>query len=471
MAEAVDEKKESLRRLRAHFVGHPIFRDSQARPVAHFGLTDFVHPVSSDVIDDMADCMVNNIAPAVLSTITVVVSIADRSGGSIAHAVAVRLGVPYSLANWYPIGSPGEVLVDHCPGFSGNGLIYINGLREGMTALVVTDVMRTSQTAKNLVLACQSAGVTVAALCVGCEIVDFQGWSQVTSLCPVNAVVSVYLRGETTKEAPSRNVPIVAPSVPITYNSQAQAAAAHAAAVAAAWVPHPVNRSPRMSEIKRMPLALIEEKMERVARTFLHVSIHRNPHLAYPYSFFSLTDFVPPLHPSMLEDMADLIVYYGDFSRCDVIVSEADRGGGPLVHAVAVRTGLPYVLANWYPSGEGVGASSGASVGFSGEGRICVNGLKPEDRCIFVDDMLSSGGTAEGVIRAIVQLGAIAVEGVFVSEKLYPKPKTPCGEAQIPERKGLKRLRSLFPFFTITTIVQFVAEGQSTTEHHCRVGE
>jgi adenine/guanine phosphoribosyltransferase-like PRPP-binding protein len=217
-----DTIKASLDRVRQHFVAQPIFRDGDGRPVAHFGVTDFVKPIRSDVIDDMADCMIANIAPAVLSAVNIVVSIADRSGGSIAHAVALRLRVPYTLANWYPLGSPGEVLVGKCPGFSGSGVIYINGLKEGMTAWVVCDVMRTSQTAKNLVVACQSAGVTVVAVSVGCELVEFNGRRDVGALCPVNSVVSVRLRGEATKESlASANVPILALPMAkeIAYNS------------------------------------------------------------------------------------------------------------------------------------------------------------------------------------------------------------------------------------------------------------
>ena len=447
--------EESWCRVRDHFIRQPIFRDSAARPVTHFGLTDFVAPMSAQVINDIADCMIRDIGAAAAS-VDLVVSIADRSGGSLAHAVALRLRVPYSLANWYPVGSPGEVLVDHCPGFSGNGLIYINGLKPGKTVLIVMDVLKSGTTAKHLASACIGAGCALAGVSVACEIVDRKGRDQFTGTCPLKAVVAIYLRGEATKEAPNRNAE--------TAGTPAGAAALQP------WRPYPVLTTSRVAELKKMPLQIVNEKMERVARTFLHISIHRNPHLSYPYSFFSLTDFVPPLHPDLLEDMADLVVYFGNFSRCDVIVSEADRGGGPLVHAVAVRTGLPYVLANWYSSGEGVGASSGAQVGFSGEGSIIVNGLRPEDRCVFIDDMLSSGGTAEGVIRSIVQLGAIPVEGVFVSEKLYPKPNLRGGEPQLPERKGLKRLRSLFPFFDVTTIVQFVAEGDKTTAHHCRVG-
>ena len=78
--------------------------------------------------------------------------------------------------------------------------------------------------------------------------------------------------------------------------------------------------------------------------------------------------------PDMVETMADLCCYYSSMETCDVIVSEADRGGGPLAHACALRMGLPYVLAVWSTAVETT-SSVDAQIGFSGVGRLFVNGL------------------------------------------------------------------------------------------------
>jgi adenine phosphoribosyltransferase len=280
----------------------------------------------------------------------------------------------------------------------------------------------------------------------GCEILEAGGREQLRDF-DVHCIVPVHLRGERTKEAPNEQEGRTAVLAPTTAP------------------PRPL--ASLVGAIKKMSQEQLSAKMERVGRTFVGVPINRNERLSYPYSFFALTDFLPALEPQLVEDMADICVYFGDFTRADVLVSEADRGGGPLIQAVAVRTNLRYVLANWYPSGEGIGATSDAQVGFSGEGRIIVNGVKAEDRCIFVDDMLSSGGTAEGVLRSLVLLGGIPVEGVFISEKLYPAQQ-PGG---LPERKGKARLNSSFPHFKVTTAVQFIAEGDFTVAPQSRVGE
>lgn len=448
-----------------HFVRVPIVRDNRGRPAAFFGVTDFTTPIDCGVVEDMAEAMVAefvqghpfesaNDTPAaaggssgggdatMLPPVDLVVSIADRSSGPLAHAVARRLGVPYSLANWYPIGSPGEVPIEQCAGFSGSGVIYLNGVKRGNRVWIVMDVLKTGATAANLAKGVAAAGGHLVQLSFGCELLEYEGRGVLGEQHSVHCLVGVHLRGEETKEGGGASRAIVNPPKRAPVTSQ-------------------------ISLLKQMSPELVQEKIARVTATFVGVPIHRNPHLSYPYSFFALTDFVPVLAPQLVEDMADLCIFYGDFTRCDVIVSEADRGGGPLVQACSVRTGLPYVLANWYPSGEGVGASSAAQVGFSGEGRIVLNGVRSEDRCIFVDDMLSSGGTAEGVVKSIVQLGGVPVEGVFISEKLYP-PKKAGG---LPDRKGKARLNSIFPHFDVTTVAQFVAEGDMTKAPPNRIGD
>jgi adenine/guanine phosphoribosyltransferase-like PRPP-binding protein len=432
-----DSPKAFLSRVRDHFAEQPIHRDASGKLSAYFGVTDFTEPIDAHVIEDMAQAMV--LTAETLSTVDLIVSIADRSGGALTHAVARRLSIPYSLANWYPEGSPGEIEVEKCPGFSGNGVIFLNGLRQGQRVALVMDVLRNGGTAGKLIDACQRAGATVAVAVFGCELAALGGREKLQDV-PAVSMVTVSMEGEMTKEAGS---PLPATLYP------------------------PQQQPSRTLEIKSMSAEELNAKMERVTKSFVGVPIQRNPYLSYPYSFFSLTDFVPTLDPQLVEDMADLCVYYGDFSKCDVLVSEADRGGGPLIQAVAIRTNLPYVMANWYPSGEGVGASSDAQVGFSGQGRIVVNGIVPEARCIFVDDMLSSGGTAEGVVKSIVQLGGIPIEGVFISEKLYP-PKTP---GELPVRKGMQRLNASFPYFKVTAIAQFIADGNVTTGPANRVGD
>ncbi len=190
----------------------------------------------------------------------------------------------------------------------------------------------------------------------------------------------------------------------------------------------------------------IDQKLERIRHIFIGVPIIRSNE--YPYSFFSLTDFIPPLHPRLVEDMADLIVNYSDFlENADIIVSEADRGGGPLTHAVAARANLPYSLANWYPKGIAGEIFVRASVGFSGEGNVFLNGLSAGQRVVLVDDLLSTGGTALALLTAVKKSGAIPIEALFVGEKI--------------DQGGRRTIANSYNI-PVKSIVQFIARGKHT---------
>lgn len=202
--------------------------------------------------------------------------------------------------------------------------------------------------------------------------------------------------------------------------------------------------------VKAKPLKSngITDKLARIKKTFINKPVHFSKE-GYPYSFFTLTDFLPPMEPALLEDMAELLVHFGDFKDVDLIVSEADRGGGPLAHAVAVRTGIPYTLANWYPIGGHGELHVAADVGFSGKGDIFLNGVKKGQKIILVDDLLSSGGTALALIRAILKGGATVKQTLFVAEKVLMG-----GRKKIEEKYDVP----------IITLVRFYAENKLTRE-------
>jgi adenine/guanine phosphoribosyltransferase-like PRPP-binding protein len=461
---------EALCRVRDQFAKQPICQDGDTAPRVYFNITDFAAPLSHTVIDDIAACMADAVQ---FGHADAVVSIADRSSGCIAHEVARLAGLPYTLANWYPAGMPGEVQVQPCAGFSGGGHIWLNGLKRGKKVVVVLDILKTGRTAGNIVTACLRAGCVVTNVVFAGELVEYGGREH-PELCEhdVSSLVRVHVRGERTKEVHEDDT-----FLPTTAAAAAGGSAPTPARIAALIDGNDALRvaelravDPRSAAIRALRQATAQEraaKMSKITSAFVNIPIVNNPELCeYPYCFFQLTDFNPMMVPDVVEEMADLMVMLADFERCDVIVSEADRGGAPLAQAVARRTGRPFVLANWYPLGEGIGASTSVNVGFSGDGSVHLNGISEGDRCIFVDDMLSSGGTAEGVLGSIVKLGGIPVECVFASEKLYP-PKT---AASLPFRKGIDRLATAYPQVTMTTLVQFVVQGARTFAPHERIG-
>lgn len=145
----------------------------------------------------------------------------------------------------------------------------------------------------------------------------------------------------------------------------------------------------QIKKIKSLSKEDLQRKLRRVKKSFINIPVVTGKN-QYPYSFFSLTDFNPPMDPKLMEDMADLLIYFGNFTNIDLIVSEADRGGGPLTQMVALKTDIPYTLANWYPVHAKGAISIKADVGFSGHGVISVFGIKKNQNIILVDDIISS---------------------------------------------------------------------------------
>lgn len=201
-----------------------------------------------------------------------------------------------------------------------------------------------------------------------------------------------------------------------------------------------------IKQIKSLTKNEIQNKLERVSKVFSDIPIVIGKD-NYPYSLFSLTDYYPPLNPQIVEDMADLVIYFGNFEHANLIVSEADRGGGPLTHAIATRTELPYSLANWYPIEVKGQISVKMSTAFAGDGFICLNGINPGDNIVLVDDLLSSGGTALALIQAINKAGGKVQSAIFVGEKV--------------EQGGRAKLESIK--ILVQTLVKFNAIGEKTT--------
>lgn len=203
-----------------------------------------------------------------------------------------------------------------------------------------------------------------------------------------------------------------------------------------------------MTKLMHLDKYAIQEKLDRIRKSFIGKQIYLDKN-GYPYSLFTLTDFFPPMEPTLIEDMADLLVHYGDFEGIDLIVSEADRGGGPLTHAISRRTHIPYTLANWYPTGSPGELEVKASVGFSGKGTIFLNGIKKGQHVILVDDLLSSGGTALSLIKAAIKGGAVVEQALFVAEKV-----------SMLGREKLEKNYSI----PILSLVKFIAERGKTEE-------
>jgi phosphoribosylanthranilate isomerase len=130
----------------------------------------------------------------------------------------------------------------------------------------------------------------------------------------------------------------------------------------------------------------------------------------------SLTEQVPATPAELLRVAAQRVCDAAHFSPGMKLVGEEDKGG-VLLAAVALRSGLPFGIARWYPSG----LAGQVRVGFDCEytsGELFLNGVDPGDRVIIVDDLISTGGTLIGLIEAIRRAGATVEQIICVAEKV-----------------------------------------------------
>jgi adenine phosphoribosyltransferase len=156
----------------------------------------------------------------------------------------------------------------------------------------------------------------------------------------------------------------------------------------------------------------------------------------YQYFIHPATDGIPEVQSGLLEEIVDGIVQSidGDFDK--VVTPEAM--GIPIATALTLRTGKPFVIIRkrrYKLPGETVIEQQ---TGYS-KGNLYVNGLNAGDRVVFVDDVVSTGGTLRAIIPTLKRKGVIVKEIVIVVEKGDGKAKL---EAEIGQKiKSLVRVK------------------------------
>ena len=139
----------------------------------------------------------------------------------------------------------------------------------------------------------------------------------------------------------------------------------------------------------------------------------------YPYFVHPITDGIPLGRPEVLEEVLDALATAGDWSRCDKIVT-AESMGFPLAAGLSLRVRKPYVFIRKRQYGLPGEVSLRQSTGYS-KTDMFVNNIHRGDRVVFVDDVISTGGTLAAVVTALRSLGADVVDVLIVFEKTKEK--------------------------------------------------
>ncbi len=135
----------------------------------------------------------------------------------------------------------------------------------------------------------------------------------------------------------------------------------------------------------------------------------------YHYFVHAVTDGIPEADPAVLEEVVEALVRVGNFA-CDKIVS-AEAMGFPLAALLSVRTGKPYLFLRKRKYGLPGEVSVRQVTGYS-KGDLFLNFVGEGDRVVFVDDVLSTGGTLKAVVEALRTAGATVVDLLVVFDKM-----------------------------------------------------
>ncbi len=127
----------------------------------------------------------------------------------------------------------------------------------------------------------------------------------------------------------------------------------------------------------------------------------------YPYFVHPLTDGVPMMEPEVLGEVVGWMLEVGDFS-CDVILAP-EAMGIPLAVPVSLKLGIPYTVARKRSYGLEGELVLDQKTGYS-KSLMTVNGITKGMRVTVVDDVVSTGGTLDALIRTLQEAGAVVVD-------------------------------------------------------------
>lgn len=134
----------------------------------------------------------------------------------------------------------------------------------------------------------------------------------------------------------------------------------------------------------------------------------------YDYFVHPLTDGIPAISPDLLREVAAEVRAVADLDVDKIVTVEAM--GIPVAAALSLETGLPLVVVRkrqYRLPGE---LTVDQATGY-GKGALYLNGLARGDRILFLDDVVSTGGTLDPLLRAFRAAGVDVRDVVVVVEK------------------------------------------------------
>ena len=143
----------------------------------------------------------------------------------------------------------------------------------------------------------------------------------------------------------------------------------------------------------------------------------------YHYFVHPITDGIPDIDPGLLREIAVGMIRLLDLTNVKYIVT-AEAMGIPIATAISLMTDIPVNIIRKRMYGLPGECDVCQVTGYS-KGEMYINGISPGDRIVIVDDVISTGGTMNGIIEALQSIGAEIADIGFVIKKGSPTLKLP----------------------------------------------
>jgi adenine phosphoribosyltransferase len=134
----------------------------------------------------------------------------------------------------------------------------------------------------------------------------------------------------------------------------------------------------------------------------------------YDYFVHPLTDGVLPVDESLLREAIEAVDALLP-RRFDVVVAP-EAMALPLAAGITLTSGRPFVVARKRSYGLPGEQAVPYATGYS-QGTFSVNGLRPNQNVVIVDDVVSRGGTIRAIAKAVRGAGARLVHVVILVNK------------------------------------------------------
>ena len=133
----------------------------------------------------------------------------------------------------------------------------------------------------------------------------------------------------------------------------------------------------------------------------------------YQYVVHPITDGIPEIRNDLLiEVVNEMLKRIKKCGKIDKIVT-MEAMGIPLATVLSLKMKIPFVIIRKRTYGLPGEVDVEQITGYS-KSKLYINGLKPKDKIVIVDDVLSTGGTLSAVVSALKNLG-VEIKGIFIA--------------------------------------------------------